>query len=50
MTGNLVSFDTVRRLLDTRRRVAAQLYAARIPVIAEQLRAMRGTYPRGWAS
>ena len=33
-----------------RQRIAAQLYAARIAVIAAQLRAMRGTYPRGWAS
>ena len=36
--------DAVRRVLETRARVEALMYAARAAVIREQLRTQRGTW------
>ena len=39
-----VSRWAVRRILDTRRRIEARMWAARSVVVAEQLRQMRGSF------
>jgi hypothetical protein len=41
---------TVFRILDSHRRVNAAMWAARAPIIAAQLRVMRGTYPETGAA
>jgi hypothetical protein len=43
--GQRHALEAYTRLQDSRRRVEAQMWAARIPVIVAQLRVMRGTYP-----
>ncbi len=40
-----MTLPAFRRIIDTRRRVHAQMWAARSEVIRAQLMAMRGTYP-----
>lgn len=40
-----ISIFAFRRLIDTRRRIAARMWAARSLVVAAQLRQMRATAP-----
>lgn len=39
-----MSLLALARQLDTRRRLRERMYAARLAVVREQLRAIRGTY------